>query len=345
MKKTSLPTASALILTLLVSVSALAADGTSTVIADPVYTSPQRLVQVEAGRRLNLYCLGTGEPTVVFDAGLTDETSVWGLVQPVVARKTRTCSYDRAGIGFSDPGNRPGSSANIVDDMHRLLAAAAIKPPYLLVGHSYGGMNIKLYASTYPSEVVGMVFVDPSHEDQFEGFRKLDARKLSRTDWANLREPSFKKRRQCIAAAPAGFVPGTDLYKQCSFPRDAHVSNDIWAAHSKTYLGLGFQQAQLNEEESIFGASADQVREARRNLGDMPLIVLTRAPGKRGAQESQEERDAKDRLWTSLHDDIAHLSTRGVHKIVPEAGHYIQIDQPQAVNSAILEVLDAVQPH
>ncbi len=264
---------------LLVSSTAFAADKSPVVIDHPAYTTAQQLVEIEPGRKLNLYCLGAGEPTVVFDAGLTDETSVWGLVQPVIASTTRTCSYDRAGVGFSDPSNRPGSSANIVDDLRRLLAAAAIKPPYVLVGHSYGGMNIKLYAHTYPSEVVGLVFVDPSHEDQADGYRKLDARNLSRAEWDKLSEPGLAKRRECITAAAAGLVPGSEIYKQCGFPRDARVSDAIWTVHSKIYMGPGYQQAQL--------------------------------------------------------------STYGIHRVVSEAGHYVQFDQPQVVSDAILEVLNA----
>ncbi len=324
---------------LLVSASAYAADQPLTIVDSPKYTTAQQLVEIEPGRKLNLYCLGTGEPTVVFDSGLTDETSVWGLVQPTIARMTRTCSYDRAGVGFSDPGYRPGSSANIVDDLHRLLVAASIKPPYVLVGHSYGGMNIKLYAGIYASEVVGMVFVDSSHEDQAEESRKLDTRNLSRAEWDKLREPGLTKRRECIAAAPAGVVPGTELYKQCSFPRDVRVSDAIWAVHSKIYMGQGHQRAQLGEEESVFGASADQVRAARRSFGNMPIMILTRSPNPRRPNESQELSDAKNRMWVGLHDDIAQLSTHGVHRIVPEAGHYIQFDQPQAVNDAILDVV------
>jgi len=87
-------------------------------------------VTVEAGRQLNLYCTGRGAPTVVFDSGLGDGTKAWGLVQSVIAAHTRACSYDRAGLGFSDPSARPGTNANSVDGLHRLLHAAGIKPPY-----------------------------------------------------------------------------------------------------------------------------------------------------------------------------------------------------------------------
>lgn len=329
---------------LLVACSAYAAVETPVIISDPAYTHAQRLVAIEPGRKLNLYCIGKGSPTVIFDSGVTDETSVWGLVQPVVSKHTRTCSHDRAGVGFSDPGNRASSSANIVDDLHRLLVAAKIKPPYVLVGHSYGGMNIKLYASTYPSEVVGMVFVDPSHEDQKDGYRKLDPRQLSSAEWDRITiEPSLAKRRECIAAAPAGFIPGTELYKKCSFDPNPTFSVEINAIHLKIYLQQPFQQAQLSEEESIFAASADQVRAARRNLGDIPLIVLTQSPNTRPlpAGVTQELRDARNNFWVSLHDDIASLSTQGVNRIVEKSGHNIPYDQPGVVNDAIFEVIKA----
>jgi pimeloyl-ACP methyl ester carboxylesterase len=179
------------------------------VIDDPVYASPQRLVEIEPNRRLNLHCTGSGSPTVVFDSSQTAETSEWSLVQHVVSRKTRACSYDRAGVGFSDAGNRPASSANIADDLRRLLVAASIGPPYVLVGHSYGGMNIKMYAYLYPSEVAGMVFVDPSHEDQRARYRGLNPKQPTEAEYDKLRlEPVLALRRECIAAVPAGFKAG-----------------------------------------------------------------------------------------------------------------------------------------
>ena len=318
------------------------ADPAKPLIIDSVYVHPARLVRVEPGRKMNLYCIGSGSPTVVFDAGLTDETSAWGLVQPAVALKTRACSYDRAGVGFSDPGKRPGSSVNIVDDLHRLLVRAHVRPPYVLVGHSYGGMNIKLYAAIYPSEVVGMVFVDPSHEDQTEGYRTVDPRHLSPEEWRKqIIEPSLIQRRECVAAAPSGFTPGTELYKKCSFPQDPRFSQAINDIHQKLYMRPGFQLTQLGEEESVFSASADQVRAARRSFDDMPLIVLARPPSTSPLRptETQELRDSRYSLLMHLNNDIASLSTKGVNRVVPNSGHNIPYDQPNAVADAIIEVL------
>ncbi len=118
------------------------------------------------GYRLYLQCIGAGSPTVVLEAGLGSPSEVWGLVQPGVARFTRVCAYDRAGVGGSDAGPRPRTSGTIVAALHTLLRRAGVGGPYVLVGHSIGGFHARLYAHRYPREVAGMVLVDASHPDQ-----------------------------------------------------------------------------------------------------------------------------------------------------------------------------------
>jgi pimeloyl-ACP methyl ester carboxylesterase len=128
----------------------------------------EKLVDV-GGRRLYINCSGAtreGLPVVVLDAGMGNASDVWSLVQPKVAQLARVCSYDRAGMGKSDRDSHAHSSQDIVNDLHNLLARAEIKPPYVLVGHSLGGMNARLYAGRYPKEVIGMVLVDSTHEDE-----------------------------------------------------------------------------------------------------------------------------------------------------------------------------------
>ena len=328
-------------LSVLAGTSALAAA-----VADPAadardlpYTRAQQRVDIGHGRRLNLYCVGQGSPTVVFDAGLGGNTASWDLVQPAVALKTRACTYDRAGLGFSDPSTRPGTSANAVDDLHRLLMAAGIKPPYILVGHSLGGMNARLYADEYPSEVVGMVLVDPSHEDQSIAGWKLDGPgSKDKEKW----DQWLKDRQKCVtAAATGGLMPGAALYKQCMPEPVAHFSpalNGVMLTHSAR---ADNQRAVLSENENVFYASADEVRAARRSYGAMPLIVLTHSPFPKGPDETQALRDTRTQLWETLHDELAALSTRGVNRTVPHSGHFIQWDQPQAVTDAIFEVMTA----
>ncbi len=331
------------LLCLLLCSSSFAATKNTTVIADAAYTHPQRLVEVEPGRRLNLYCIGKGSPTVVFDSGLTDETDVWALVQPAIAAYTQACSYDRAGSGYSDPGQRAGTSANSVDDLHRLLVAAAIKPPYVLVGHSYGGMNVRLYADLHRDEVAGMVLIDPSEEDWVQSVWRLDPnqRTYAQKHHDEL-EPFWKGLRECVKAAKAGFVEGTELYKRCVPDSDPRFSDAINAAYLKVHLTPAYQQATLTENLSIHDASSDQVRAARRWYGAMPLIVLASSPRtKLRPDETVEHMDAVNRVHLFLFDQMALQSSRGIVRVVPDSEHNIQMTQPQAVIDAVLEVLQA----
>jgi pimeloyl-ACP methyl ester carboxylesterase len=116
------------------------------------------------GYQLFLLCTGNGSPTVILEAGLNAGHTSWDLVQPALAQETRVCSYDRAGIGASDPGPQPRDSQQIATELHSLLANADIQPPYILVGHSFGALHIRRYAFQYPDEVIGLVFVDGVHE-------------------------------------------------------------------------------------------------------------------------------------------------------------------------------------
>jgi pimeloyl-ACP methyl ester carboxylesterase len=128
----------------------------------------EQLVDI-GGRRLYLKCSGEprkGAPVVVIDAGMGNTSEVWSAVQPEVAQFARVCSYDRAGMGKSDRDQKTHSSADMVNDLHNLLTKAGVNPPFVLVGHSLGGMNARLYASRYPNDVVGMVLVDSAHEDE-----------------------------------------------------------------------------------------------------------------------------------------------------------------------------------
>jgi pimeloyl-ACP methyl ester carboxylesterase len=305
------------------------------VIADPAYERAQQLVPVEGTRRLNLYCTGHGTPTVVFDSGLGDGTKAWGLVQPVVARRTRACAYDRAGLGFSDPAERPGTSANAVDDLHRLLAAARIEPPYVLVGHSLGGMNMKLYAETYPAEVAGMVLVDPSHEDLGDRLWTLDP--AYQAQYA----PYIASLQPCLTATAEQLLAGSPLAGTCVGSAGPRYSPAINAAEAERGRQPARRKAWISEQENIWFASADQLRAAYRDFGEIPLIVLTKAPVGPVGEETQAMRDAKNRIWIDLHDAIARMSSRGTRWTIADTGHYIQLDQPGAVDEAILDVLRA----
>jgi pimeloyl-ACP methyl ester carboxylesterase len=308
-------------------------------IDDPAYAHPQRMVEVGPGRRLNLYCLGKGVPTVVFVSGLAEEMTPWGVVQPAIARETQACAYDRAGLGFSDPGAGDGSAAGIAEDLHRLLMAAHISPPYVLVGHSYGGLAVRYYASVHRSEVAGVVLVDPTLEDEAADKLKVQP------DFAKIfLEPQYADLRACAGAARQGLVPGTKAYAHCVAPPRRQYSADINAALQANHAGPAYQSAFLSEDmASGDGVSGAQVRATRRRLGDLPLVVLTAPYAHTGPLPpgiKPELRTAMQQLYATGPDGVAALSTRGVRRPVPDTGHYIQLDRPEVVEAAIKEVVE-----
>lgn len=318
-------------------VCAAAAPGPQVV--DPAYAHPQRMVEVEPGRRLNLYCVGKGAPTVVFVSGLADEMTPWGLVQPMTARQTRACAYDRAGVGFSDPARREGTAAEIAEDLRRLLKAADIPPPYVLVGHSYGGLAVRLYASRHPSEVAGVVLVDSTLEDE-----EVDKRKVQPDFGRTFLAPQYAALRACVSAARLGLSPGSKAYADCVGSPDPHYSAEINAALFAVHARPAYQAALLSEDMAAGGdVSGSQVRAARRNLGDLPLIVLTAPYGGTGPLPpgiKPEVRVAMKQLYATGPDQVAALSTRGVRRAVRDTGHYIQLDKPETVEASIDEVLN-----
>ncbi|MEO8002840.1 MAG: alpha/beta hydrolase [Arenimonas sp.] len=303
------------------------------VIDDAAYTKPKSLVEVEPGRRLNLYCTGKGGPVVIFDAGLGDSTKAWGLVQREIAKEAKACSYDRAGLGFSDPAKVSGTSRNAVKDLHRLLQSAKLAPPYILVGHSYGGMNVKLYAEVFPLEVSGLVLVDPSHEDLGSDISALDPE-------SGIRNKEYlADLKRCIALEHTELIEGSDLYKLCVGQTGDRYSKSIKSADLALAVTDARIAAWISEMSNVWTESADEVRSAYRRLGDIPIIVLTKEPAAPGENESIELRAQKNSVWIRLHDAIAGMSTRGERITVPDSGHYIQLDQPATVIAAIRRVL------
>ena len=316
------------------------------------FAHPHRLVDVGGGRRMNLDCRGAGAVTVVFDAGLNDWSSIWALVQPQVASRTRACSYDRAGMGYSDPAQRAGSPLNIIDDLHTLLDKAGIAGPLVLVGHSLGGFNMKLYAASYPSQVAGMVLVDPSEELGEQragtalrarfGARAVQYRQSDRAEFvADMAQYSI-----CSAAARTRDLdPDSEIFKQCTDPVRTQFGPEIAAVRKTHQVGFAYQAAQASElENSVYQVPANPALDAYyaqlfghpHALGNLPMVILSRAIVSTVAPYG----DVENVENVLLHEQTAALSSRGVHRVVPNTHHNIEIDDPQAVIDAINQVLD-----
>lgn len=334
----SLSSAPLFVLAVLATPSAFAQTPASAELQAP-FSRPQQLVDI-GGRRLNLYCSGNGPVTVVFDAPSGDGGASWYAVQPAVAKRTRACVFDRGGMGFSDPAPHAGSSVNAVEDLHQLLTKAGIAAPYLLVGNSLGGGNVQMYAYRYPNEVKGLVLVEPQHEDETERSDKASQGNLKRMYAAII-----GNQRACAAEAEKGFVPGTEMWANCIGPVPQGMGRALAASSIAMRRSPAYWRAAISEIDH-FGTSEDQLRAARRSFGDLPLMVLSRGvspyavPGKPQSALNKAMEDEN----LALHKEIAALSTRGSHRVVPGAGHLIQADKPEAVVQAVEEVLSTLNP-
>jgi pimeloyl-ACP methyl ester carboxylesterase len=305
-----------------------------------------KLVRVDGARRMNLYCIGSGSPTVLFDSGLSTSMRTWRLVQGEIAKTTRACAYDRAGIGFSDPRTGESDAHAIVTDLHALLGAARIKTPILYVGHSIAGLYGVLLAATHPNDVAGAVLVDPSFADQF--FAMTGAAiaagappQAADTLLASLHAMS-RHAREC-ATAP------TPLPDDCfDVPKD--LSPALTQALKEQQSRPSYQLADASENDSFLPLtvkekSADQIQleAVTPGFGDKPLVVLTSSKPIMGASLKPEWSAAVDQAWKAGHDKLATLSTRGSNTVVQGSGHTIQHDQPQAVIDAVKKALAEIR--
>jgi pimeloyl-ACP methyl ester carboxylesterase len=313
------------------------------------YLTPAQLVEVAGKRRLNLVCMGGGDATVLFDAGGSDWSAIWALVQPAVARQAKACAYDRAGLGHSDPARGPRTPVAIADDLHALISAAGLKRPLILVGHSLGGFNVKLHAALYPEDVAGLVLVDPSEERTWDRTRaaiqsKYGYRLAARSELIDQGALAglVEHYRGCRAvASEKPLDPASTSYRRCSDPVRPKLGPDIAAMRQKVQVTSAYQSAQASEIEfSIYGTELADPVYARLfrpgAFGSMPLIVLT--------HEQTQSDDPLEALgsvqWLALHRSSAELSRRGVQRIIPRTSHHIELDAPDAIVAAITEIIE-----
>jgi pimeloyl-ACP methyl ester carboxylesterase len=284
---------------------------------------------------LSIDCRGEGSPTVVLDSGLGVPAVGWNPVQTEVAKFTRVCSYDRAGYGWSGRTSAPRTSTQIVKELHALLEAAGEKGPYILVGHSFGGYNVRVYNGQYPGDVAGMVLVDASHEDQNDRMSPA-LQEFMKKSIADL------KRQQLLAPLLIRF--GIARFSMRNKGEAPGVSKEFGQEMLYLELQPKFIDASAGELGS-FSESASEVR-AAGNLGDKPLVVLTAGKSTDASQLPagfpKKEFDDFHEIWVNdLQVKEAHLSRRGERIMVPDSDHMIPFERPDAIVAAIHEVYRA----
>ena len=287
------------------------------------HPAPGQLVDI-GGHRLHLWCTGEGSPVVVLEAGAGGSSLQWNRVQPEVARTTRVCAYDRGGLGWSDLGPTPRSAARIIDELHILLATAGVSGPYILTGHSAGGLYMRLYASTYPTDVAGMVLVEAAHEDQ--------SRRMPTAAGAGAVNPLVLHFRSFLTVVGFARLTGIRFAGRPGFSPDARALSD--GIRVKTTWPFAYASEALAPEDS-----AAQVRQARSSRWSMPLVVLTRGRFDGIRRLSSEQQTRIRNAWEEMQADLVTLSTRGAQEVASEPDHYVHLDQPETVVDAIVAVV------
>jgi pimeloyl-ACP methyl ester carboxylesterase len=280
---------------------------------------PGRLVSV-GSHRLHLHSLGSGDPAVVFDAALGGSSLSWTYVHPAVAEFTTACTYDRAGFGWSDAGPLPRTAGRIADELHTLLTAAAIAPPFVLVGHSFGALTIRAYAARYPHDVAGLVFVDPAHPEEWRDPSPADRERLQRGVTLCRRGVFAAKSGIATLVARLASAGALDLARGIAAAasrrtlhrRDEEILAPVTKLPMEVRAVLRWMWTQPRYFEALGSqighvcASAAEL-DLRPDYRDLPVITIS-------ASEVTSERRA-------LQEALARRSTRGRHIAAEQSGH------------------------
>jgi pimeloyl-ACP methyl ester carboxylesterase len=288
--------------------------------------------------------MGEGRPVVVFDAALGGSSISWTLVHAPVAAMTRACAYDRAGFAWSDAGPMPRTAGRAADELRVLLANAGEPPPYVLVGHSFGGFVMRIFAARYPEITAGLVLVDPAHPADWLDPSPRDRLKVERGTQL-CRQGAFASKIGLArvvselvgigAATPARKL--VDLFTRGGIAGDADwILAPLWKlpppcrkplrsfwTHSRFYDALGSQIANIST------SAAEAAAAAPNGYGDLPLVTISAAH--------------PDDVRSRLQDALARMSTRGRHIVASHSGHWIPLDEPEVVIAAVEDVVRAVR--
>lgn len=284
------------------------------------FPPPGRLVSV-GDYHLHLNCQGTGSPTVILETLAGGVSANWAWVQPELARTTRVCAYDRAGRGWSDPGVPAQDLWGTVSDLHTLLQNAGEVGPYILVGHSIGGLYVRAFAQQYPEETAGIVLVDSAHPEQLVRYPEYDAQRE-----AYLQDLAMFPTLARFGLFRLYFASGGEIDFQ-DLPPEAH---DALAAFWSSPLYFESQRAETALAPTIYSQA-----QALDSLGDRPLIVI-----------SADENPADSDSWEILQSELATLSTITEHLIISDAAHAslaFHPDHASQTSAAILRVVEMVR--
>lgn len=296
---------------------------------------PMPGVLVDAGgHKLHLYCSGQGTPLVLLENGLGADYTAWQRVQPAVAKFTRVCSYDRAGMGWSEPANNPTRAQYVVADLHRLLTNAGIHGPMILVGWSAGGLFARRYVHDYPSGIVGLVLVESSHEQQGWRLPKLPNQDQAEAD-------------QNRTLTLCRYTQWTGLERALGIFEKIAVAQHFDGALRDAFVAMANQSdfcAGIQQENTGFPADV-QSKAQPASLGALPLVVLTRGkpmlPSDLPFRARVDDLRKTDAAWFRMQAELATLSSHSTQRRVAGSGHAIPLDRPDVLVAALREMAAA----
>jgi pimeloyl-ACP methyl ester carboxylesterase len=286
------------------------------------------------GRSLNIYCSGIGSPSVILDTGGSAPGYSNIPFQKLISKLTRTCWFDRAGLGWSDPSPVPQTSASIAADLHKLLGAAKIDSPYILVGQSFSGFDVRVFTKAYPSEVAGVVLLDSVQEDQKQYEPRSTLSPINRL-------PAIVRSGLCRATPLAATTGLIRVALSASGP-DRRVPSGFTPSEAILLHGLESQPKAIVVSSGCgaWEKSAAEAREAG-SLGDVLLTVMTAGkPLTTGDPTEDRELRAFHEIWVhELQPKLAALSTRSRQIVVEESSHGIVGDMPSAAVEAVRQII------
>jgi len=281
------------------------------------------------GRSLHISCLGVGAPTLVIDAGAGSWSTQWSGIQAQTSQATRTCVYDRAGLGWSRGENAHLTGRDYADDLRSLLAAAGERPPYILAGHSYGGYLVRIYRDAYPDDVAALILIDAAHEEQWTRFPTalIDAipdarRRFQLGEWMS----RFGLLR--LMGPPSKDLPSAEQ-----------------SAQAATIMATArFMHASRVEFEAGLDVVPPEVV-ATGPLGDTPLLVITAALSAETycTPSPTLNCDEVQAVWNLLQGDLLSLSTNSRQAILQDSSHAVYVDAPEAVATHLVQFVEVLR--
>src|ERR1700722_6498138 len=292
------------------------------------HPAPGQIYNV-GGYKMHLYCTGAGSPAVVLDAGLGNDSLIWANVQPELSKITQVCSYDRAGFGWSEARPEARDARRLSDELHALLGAAGVNGPTILMGHSISGMYIRDYATRYPQNLVGLVFVDgstPLQEGGFPGERQAAEKK------------EFAMLRELQAASVLGL---TRAIGGCAAEEGFSKSAAKMVAEDQCRTSV---IAAATQELGAIGESGNETIHTGP-FGDLPVLIFSQDPEHSATIPgfSAEVSKALNATWNEMQEDLKKLSTRSRRIIAKGSGHYVQIERVDLLNGEVTTFIRQVR--